>query len=56
MGRLSGPSDLQAGENVALGANQVNGVYQVQVILSQQRNRTNQPEPAVPTATPGPAA
>jgi hypothetical protein len=60
MGRLSGPSDLQAGEYVALGANKVNGVYQAQVIQSPRRNRTAgpapQPAPANPAAMPSPSA
>lgn len=60
MGRLSGPSDLQAGEYVALAANKVNGAYQVQVIQSPQRNRSAgpapQPAPANSAATPSPSA
>jgi hypothetical protein len=43
MGPLTGPGDLQTGMVVALGANQVNGVYQAQVIQAPQRNRTTQP-------------
>jgi Domain of unknown function (DUF5666) len=52
-GRLTSASDLQVGMYIALGANKVNGVYQVQAILAPQRNRAIQPAPA---ATPGPAA
>jgi hypothetical protein len=55
MGRLSGPGDLQVGAYVALGANNVNGVYQAQVILSPQRNRTAQPGPQTAPQT-APAA
>lgn len=43
MGDLTGLSDLKTGMNVALGANEVNGVYQVQAILAPQRNRAPQP-------------
>jgi hypothetical protein len=44
-GRLTRASDLQVGMVVALGANEVNSVYQVQTILAPQRNRTTQPAP-----------
>ncbi|MEJ2599741.1 MAG: DUF5666 domain-containing protein [Anaerolineales bacterium] len=48
MGNLTGSSDLKTGMNVALGANEVNGVYQVQAILAPQRNRAPQPASPAP--------
>jgi hypothetical protein len=54
MGRITGLSDLKAGMNVALGANKVNGIYQVQVILAPQLNRATHPAPVAPATTPSP--